>query len=83
MIIHSAMALKICEKMVVGYLKDQKDVNYTPATSTSSHIVNKLTKTVQLTTSAVQKNFRNFYSDLSMIGRHFVVFDASEPQRKR
>jgi len=50
MVIHSAMALAICDKMVVGYLKDQEQVTYTPAVSESSHTVNKLTKTVRLTT---------------------------------
>jgi len=41
-----------------------------------------MTKTVRLI-STKRNYFRDFYSDLSMIGRHFVVFDSAAPQIKR
>ena len=71
---HSAMALKITEKMVIGNISGQDKVNYTNVERRVEGEDNKVTKTYALKADSTVHNWRHSYSPLNMIGRHFVLY---------
>ena len=76
---HSLNALKIAESLVVGVLDGQHKIQDVPMKLTNQVDVNRVCKTFTFTAknSAELLKFKKWYFDLSMIGRHFLVYSES------
>ena len=82
---HSPSALGIAKALVVGVLEDQSLVTNVPMRLTKAATVNAGSSTFTFTHIEGKKvpNFKKWYFDLTMIGRHFLVNSESDPHTKR
>ena len=82
---HSFAALKISKSLIVGVLEDQDLVKEVPMKLTKSTPVNAMSSTFTFTHTQeiAVPNFKKWYSDLNMIGRHFLVCSSVDPHTKR
>ena len=82
---HSLSALRIAESLVVGVLEDQSLVTDVPMTLISKTEVNNTSSTFIFTQKDgnVVSNFKKWYFDVGMFGRHFIVYSETDPKTKR
>jgi len=82
---HSQSALDIVESLVIGVIKGQELVNDELFRMTNKNMVNKDAATFTFTSvdNEPVTNLKQWYSDPSMIGRHFLVFSVANPGVKR
>ena len=82
---HSLNALKVAESLAVGVLEGQRHVKDIPMKMTNQAVVNSISKTFTFTTKDLSEvpNFKKWHSNLDMIGQHFLVYTASNPNHKR
>ena len=82
---HSNNALSIAESLVVGVIEDQAEIQEQPMVIMRQSKVNKDSATfIFAHKDGFQvPNFKKWYFDLGMIGRHFLVFEESAPRKKR
>lgn len=82
---HSAWSLGIIRNMVVGIIEGQQLVQEEPFIISNKRPVNSDSATFTFSQKDQQPvhNLRLWYSDLSMIGRHFLVYSQTHPMVKR
>ena len=78
---HPHTALEIAESLVVGVMENQHLVKDTRARITGKAAVTNMTNTFTFTEIKhnIVPNWKVWYMDLNMIGRHFLVYSEKEP----
>jgi len=71
--------------MIVGYLVGQKDVEDINTTVQCRYHINSATATFVMNTTDnhVVKDWRNWFSDIQMIGKHFLIYSQAIKDVKR
>lgn len=71
--------------MVVGYLTGQKDVQDTKCTVLCRYNISPVTATFVMNTTDNRsiKDWRNWFSDVQMIGKHFLIYSQAIKDIKR
>ena len=71
--------------MVVGYLTGQKDVQDTKCTVLRRYNISPVTATFVMNTTDNRsiKDWRNWFSDVQMIGKHFLIYSQAIKDIKR
>jgi hypothetical protein len=82
---HSVNSIAIIKEMIVGVLAGQTEVADKPYTIVEKMSVNELTTTFTFGHAGGETvpNLKRWYSDLSMIGRHFLIYSKAIPNVKR
>ena len=82
---HSAQALKILKGLIVGVLENQHKVKEELFRISNKERVTDQTFTFTFTQkdNSVVHNLKRYYSDLAMMGRHFLVSSKRQPRIKR
>jgi len=82
---HSAHALKILKELVVGVLNHQQQVKEHAFRISNKARVTDSTSTFTFTQveNITVHNLKRWYSELAMIGRHFLVSSRRFPKIKR
>jgi hypothetical protein len=82
---HSGGATILADGMVVGHIEGQQNCKPVAMKLEGWTAINSNTSTFKLTCMEAKTgtNFRQWYSDLAMIGRHFLVYSKATPQVKR
>jgi len=82
---HSKAALDIIKTMVVGVIDSQEIIQDELFRISNKNQVNDSTATFTFTSIDNEPiaNFKQWYSDPAMIGRHFLVFNVQNPSVKR
>lgn len=83
---HSQKALKLAKSMVIGFIEGEKDIGEPIATTVfhrnhvNKHDFSFLFKTLD---GLAVENFKKFYDDIGMIGKHYLVSSSRIPDKPR
>lgn len=70
-------------RMIVANIKGQSDVKPVKVTLAGSQVVNSIANCFQLKAANTVRNFKKWYSDIDMIGRHYLVYSDALVHIKR